>query len=494
MEKYIYMKRIILGLLSIMMFSCAKDKGNYDYIDINKIAITTEDSVFVMQQLQELVIKPKLTESIQNTGDTYSYQWTVYPVVPPANMSGIKEEDPKPIVLSEDKDLKSVIKLSPNSYYLQYTVTNTKTGLKAIKRYNLTVNGAFYEGWLVVNNVLDKGRLSFIRKDNQSFFDPIKDINGLELEGKALKAYSGVIDYMSAVYVFTDKTSYRFDADDFNLKASESDMFVDKTNFTDPFYTINFINTDQYIINGGSVYATISEFFGTPGKFSTAFGGEDVDVFPYFLGGGSRYYNCFYDNKHKRFVFADYNSRVIRAFSPIPTAVYDITNVGKTMVAADLGMNGIYYTIMKDSQGYHYYAFNPNVASPADLSQSIHNSPDIDKATGFAASSSLQHLYYTTDRAIYLYDILANTSRKVYEFTGNKKIKDIKMYKYKGYGSYKDPLYNKRLVVATYDGANGEVFYFDLEPTGDLVGQSYVQSFGGFGDIVQLNYRNPNEI
>lgn len=487
------MKKLILGVLSMVLFSCAKDKGNYDYTEVNKVTVTLKDSTFVMQQLQELVITPTLTESIPNSADTYTYEWSVYPTVSDPGMSGIKVEEPKPIILSEEKDLKSVITLSPNDYFLQYTITNKKTALKTIKRYLLSVKGAFYEGWIVMSNFADKGQLSFIRKDNQSFLNPISQINGFELEGKGLKAYSGVIDYMSAVYVFTDKKSYRFDADDFNLKANESDMFINKLNFTDPYYSINSINTDQYIINEGNVYATISPFFGTPGKFSSPFGGEDVNLFPYFFAGGSRIYNSFYDNKHKRFVFADYNSRVLHPFAPIAGAPYDVSNVGKTMVAADLGMNKTYYTIMKDNQGYYFYGFNPNVASPADLYQPVKNSPDIDKATGFAASSSLQHLYYSTERAIYLYDILANSSRKVYEFAINKKIKDIKMYKSKGYGTFADPLFNKRLVVATNDATKGEVFYFDLAPTGDIAGNTFVQSFSGFGDIVQLNYRNPNE-
>lgn len=486
------MRRIILGVLGIIMFSCAKDKGNYDYAEINSVSVKTQDTAFVLQQMQELIINPVLQETIPNTGDAYTYQWTVYPTVADPGMSGVQKEQPKPILLSQEKDLKTVITLSPSDYFLQYDVTNTRTGLKTIKRYLLTVNGAFYEGWLVMSNVNNKVQLSFIRKDDQSFLNPIQQINGFELEGKGLGAFSAVIDYMNKVYVFTDKTSYRFHADDFTLQSSDTDLFTDKLHFTDPFYTVNSINTDQYIINGGHVYATISEFFGTPGKYSVAFGGLDVDLFSYFFS-GNRYYNSFYDNKHKRFVFADYNSRVLKAFSPIAGASYDVSNVGKTMVAADLGMNETYYTVMRDDAGYYYYGYNPGEASPAESSQVIKNSPGIDKATGFAASSALRHLYYTTDQAIYLYDILANSSRKLYEFPEGKKIKDIKMYKSKGWGAFKDPLFNSRLVVGTYNGTEGEVFFFDLAPTGDIAGGKYVKSFGGFGDIVQLNYRNPKE-
>ncbi|MFD2553105.1 PKD-like family lipoprotein [Sphingobacterium tabacisoli] len=487
------MKRIVLGILSIFMLSCAKDKGNYDYKDVNKVSVEAGATSFVAQQLEELVITPVLSESIASAGDSYTYEWTAYPVVAEVSQSGVKQEEPKPILLSKEKDLKEVIKLSPNSYFLQYVVTNTKTGLKAINRYPLTVNGAFYEGWLVMSNVNDKAQLSFIRKDNQTFLNPIKDINGLDLEGKGLKTYSGIISKMDHLYVFTDQTSYQFNANDFNLLKTEDDLFLNKLRFTDPYYTVNDINSDQYIINGGKVHADISADFGAPGKYSGAFGGEDADLFPYFFAAGKQIYNSFYDNKHKRFLFADYNSRVLRAFTPIVGASYDVTNVGKTMIAADLGMDGAYYTVMKDASGYYYYGYNPSLKTPADTNWAIQNSPALEKATAFAASSSLKHLYYTTDQAIYLYDIMANSSRKLYEFPANKKIKDIKMYKAKSWSAYRDPLYNRRLVVGTYDGKEGEVFFFDLTPTGDIEGGKYVQSFGDFGDIVQLNYRNPKE-
>jgi len=344
---------------------------------------------------------------------------------------------------------------------------------------------------LVLQNKANIAQLSFIRKDDQLFMDPIKQINDISLKGKALRAYASVIYRMSQINLYTDEGSYRFEANDFSLVAEDADMYLTKIDFKDPFHSVNHINSDQYLINDGNVYATIAPNFGVPGKYSTAFAGEVGYIYPYLFC-GNRYYGSFYDNKNMRFVHADYNSRFLLAFSSTLPGAYNVTNVGKTMIAADLGYNNVYYTVMKDANGLYFYAYNPNVAAPAELSQPILGSPDIEKATAFAASSLLQHMYYVAENKIYLYDIPANSSRKVYEFPAGKVIKDIQMYKPKRWSPSNETLYNKRLVVATNEGQSGEVYYFDLSPTGDISKNKYSMVFKGFGEIVQLNYRNPN--
>lgn len=491
--KYNYFKLSLAAILiGISLGNCTKDKGNYDYTDVNQVEVSLTDSVFEIEQMKELHVRPSLKESIPSAGDSYTYAWHVYPKNNiGVGTSGITTES-EVILLSEEKDLKTIINFTPLDYYLQYTITSTKTGVKTIKRYPLKVNGAFYEGWLVMNNVAGAAQLSFIRKDNEVFMNPLNTVHGKQMEGKGLASYSGIINLMSQITAFTDKGAYRFNADDFSIQVQNDKLFLEMPSFEAPYYSVNHINTDQYIVAGGKVYGTIAPNFGLPGKYSTPFGGVDYAAFSYFFS-GNKFYSSFYDNKHKRFLQTSYNSRVLNTYSSIVDAAYDLTSVGKTMIVADLGMGNEYYTVMKDETGYFYYGYNPSLASPATRQQPMLNSPEIASAAAFAASSSLQHLYYATGNNVYLYDIMANAARLVYSFPAGKQIKDLKMYKSKGWGNFKDPMFNKRLVVATSDGTNGEVYYLDLLPTGDIQNNSYEKVFTGFGDIVQLNYRNPNE-
>lgn len=487
---YKYQLAILIAVLAFA--ACSKDKENYDYSIVNRVEVKLVDSIFKLQQLDELNVTPVLTETAATGTTAYAYAWHVYPKQSNFSSTDVGAKDPEALLISEEKDLKTIINLSPNDYYLQYTITNLKTGIKTLKRYSLTVNGAFYEGWLVMNNVDGQGKLSFIRKDDEVFMDPLMQIHGMRMEGKALKAYSGVISKMSTINAFTDKEVYLFNADDFKLQKNSGELFLERPTLQVPFYTVNHINTDQYIIDAGKVYGTIAPNFGAPGKYSVPFAGLDYEAFP-FLFSGNKFYISVYDNKHKRFIHTSYNSRAFSAYGGIVDANYDLRNVGKTMIAADRGLQGEYYTLMKDDTDYYYYAYNPNLASPAVLAQPIKQSPAIHKATAFAASSSLQHLYYAAGNEIYLYDILANTSRLLYSFPTATNIKDIQMYKGKGWGSFNDPLFNKRIVVAAVNAGAGSVYYFDLLPTGDIANNTYFKAFTGFGDIVHLNYRNPNQ-
>ncbi|MNX52728.1 hypothetical protein D3C86_834130 [compost metagenome] len=89
-------------------------------------------------------------------------------------------------------------------------------------------------------------------------------------------------------------------------------------------------------------------------------------------------------------------------------------------------------------------------------------------------------MYYASGQKIYLYDILANSSRLVYTFPADTKIADLEMLR----------ATSKRLVVALNKGTAGEVYYFDLDNLGNFVGNTYVKKFEGFGEIVHLGYRN----
>ena len=484
--KYTYL--LFLGFLVLLTQSCKKDHGNYTYKSLNEVSIKSTDTAFVVQQLDVLKISPVVTESIP--GDNYTYAWTIYLQRTPPN--GV---DHSTTLLSTKKILDEQISFSPNDYWVLLTVTNEKTKIKAFQRYSLTVSGAFYEGWLVTSNKNNKAMVSFVRKDNMVFYNPISEINGIELEGKALASYSGVIARLSQVNIFTDKNVYRLNADDFKVNGTFDNLFVDgEKSFENPYYTVNGINTDQYIVDKGAPHATITPNFGPPGKYSEKFAGPagDYEAFPYFMS-GSRFYAVFYDNKNKRFLNTDYNSRTLYTFGSFVGAAYDINNVGKTMIAGDTGPGGEYYLVMKDETDYYFYTFIPKNASPAGVKQLILNSPQIGKATTFASSTALKQMYYAAGNNLYVYDVLANASRMVYQFPAGTNIKDIEMYKGKGWGKFKDPMFNLRLAVATYNGTEGELYYFDLTSTGDFDNQTYSKKFGGFGDILQINYRNPNE-
>lgn len=475
----------ILIIIILVATGCQKEQ-HFKYARLNEVSITTDDSSFTVTQLDTLRIKTRITES-RPEGAAFTYEWNAT-----AELAG----GGATVVLSRKKDLDTVIALSPGDYFLRYIVTDLKTGIASMMQYDLLVNGAFYEGWLVTSNKAGKGMLSFIRMDNTVFLSPAEDVNGAHYEGKALSASAGVIDELKQVIYFTDKGAYRFDANDFRQNGVTTSLFPGgKTFGPRPYYGLSGNATDQYIIDDGALYGALAPLFVTVddiGTFSDRFPGE-YQMFPYVITSTSQFACYFYDNRNKRFMTATYLSRTVNPASGNNPASFNMANVGKTMIACDYGVSGEFYCVMKDDAGYYLYSVTTNTPPYAGIAQPFSNSPDLDKAVAFAASSLLKQVYYAADNRIYLYDVLANSSRLIYEFPAGGKIKDLKMYKrvYRNFNTTpNDPMFNKRIAVAVNNGTNGEVYYFDLNTLGDIVNNTYSQKFTGFGEIVHLDYRN----
>ncbi|MCA5006757.1 PKD-like family lipoprotein [Sphingobacterium bovistauri] len=494
------MKKLYILIYSCLtlfvLYSCTKDSGNYTYTDINTVSINTSDSVFTIQQLERLTINPDLAESIPDDKNSYSYEWLMFPTQ--TSNTFVQIENEEAVLLSREKNLDQIITLPPKLYFIQYTVKNEITGIKSIKRFTVNITAAFHEGWLLMTNVDNKAKLSFIRRDGNVYLDPLKDYNNITLKGKGLASFTAVTGQIKDIYVFTNEEISRLTANDFLVSANQNNLFnlfTIPANIESPFFAISASSSEQYIIANGKVHATTNPIFGVS-KYSIPFSGQSGKLFPFIFYGETTYIS-FYDNENKRFLQSSFFGRALQTFSNNINNKYDLNNVGKTMVAADLGAQREFYTIMKDnSNQYYFYAYNPFTTNQATSFQKIQNSPEIDKAISFASSSSIPHIYYATDNKIYLYDIQSNSSRgPLYEFPSGTKVKMISMYKHKGWGStaITDPDFNKILVVAANTATEGSVYYFRLDPTGNFENQKFEKVYNGFGQIEHINYRNRNE-
>lgn len=483
-----------LCLFVLLQQSCTKDKGNYIYTDINTVDIQTNVTTFTIEQLDQLTIKPTIVESKPNTQNQYTYEWLIFPTTT-STLTQVNKE--VATLLSTKKDLDTIISQPPNSYFIQYNVINKATGIKSIKRFNVNVVASFYQGWMVMTNTNNLGKLSFIRNDDVIYLDPIKDANNISLKGKGIASHSGISGQLKEIYVFTSDEILKLSANDFNIIGSDNSLFMQAPPVRMPSYSINTSNSEQFIITNGKLHVTtVPSFFGPASKFSVAIEGAYNNLFPFTFHGDNPS-TAVYDTESKKFLKVATFDRSLSLFTPNQNNKYDLNNVDKTMVAADLGAQKIYDIIMKnDNNEFFYYAFDPNtkVNIQALSFHQIQNSPNIHQAISFASSSSIGHIYYATEDKIYLYDILANTSRLLYQFSNNTKIKMLSMYKYKGWGaaSVTDPIFNKRLVVAANNGTQGSVYYFSIAPTGDFENQTFSKVFTGFGEIEHINYRNPN--
>lgn len=476
-----------LGMI-MLVTACQKDEQNFNYEKLNEVSIKAENSSLSVTSLDSLKIQPQITESNPGT-DTYTYQWTLYPIV----SSG--PEDRK--ILSTEKDLNVRIEASPDEYNIQYKVTNVRTGVASFFLYRLSVNGAFYEGWLVSNNKQNNAVLSFIRADDVVFMDPASDVNNHTYSGKAINAAAvsrTLFGDVSLLLFFTDQGIYRFNLNDFVQNGTTRDLIPD-SDVSPSFsaYNANKYMYDQYIVYNGGVHVGFGPgIASSPADILKPYTERltgDYTLFPAVIpssSGGT----LFYDNKNKRFMQISLISRTITAFpsvapaDPNPDNKFNMGNVGKTMIAWDYGVQNPYgsdqvYFIMEDQNGRYLYLVS-GIAPTS--SQIIENSPEINIATAFATSGRVKHMYYAANNKIYLYDMMSKSAKLVYSFPSGLRISDLKM----------ERSTSTRVVAAVNQGTAGSVYYFDLDNLGDFVGNTYAKKFDGFGEIANLSYRNPS--
>jgi len=157
-------------ILFFIVFSCAKDKGNYDYKDAEKIEITgLEPSYSVISQKDTLKIFPQVKS---NKEGELEYRWGIYET----NVQGRTE----PLdTIARSQALNYFIQKNAATWVLVFIVKNKKTGFTQYKNTSLAVSTLFTRGWYVLK---DDG----LNSDLDLFFTP----KTILADGKMENVYS----------------------------------------------------------------------------------------------------------------------------------------------------------------------------------------------------------------------------------------------------------------------------------------------------------------
>lgn len=485
-------KYIIPVFLLLLANACKKELKHEPFrLNANELTIQFDTTAYEVVTLDTLKIKATIQES-KPEGHNFSYSWQVWPNIGEGEMQEI----------SKEKDLKVKIILAPNSYRIRLIVKDEVTGISYIKHSFVDVTSPFNEGWVVTHNSNGKGHLGFIRtSDDKVFLSPIEDVNQKTYD-EGIAAFTGSFifnpSYLQLIYI-TKSGAYRFDSQSFGQVSENKDLFFDGGNLnfgTDASYGYDGRAGRQVIFNNGNLYAAnaLDAFngFAFSEKFSSRLPG-DYQAFPWlFKLGNIGTTTAFFDNNSKSFKIIDGTLAVTDL-----TAASGLINLGKTMVAADMGPAQEYFCVLKDeSPGtFHLFTFSGITSSHSAAlhkNQEMLNCPDLATASSFTTSRTAKVLYYSAANKVYLYDANANSAKLIYSFPAGYVIKDLEMLKetYKQI-EYSSPFHNKRLAVGVDNGADGEVYFLDLNSMGEVINNTYSKKFTGFGQIVHLNVKSP---
>lgn len=465
--KYLY---TIVFLLTLFLGGCNKQVEFIREDSFANFAVQyPSDTTIRLSQYDTLKISPVIGGI--DPDRSYHYEWKLY------------VSDGETRIISTDRNIAEEISLPEGSYTLQFSATETASGVVALSNMMyLNVTGIYYEGWLVANNVNEQGYLSFLRTDGEIFLDPLQDANGKKYHGKVAGGIAVIADgfynrFINQIMYFTDRGLTMFDpASLLQLTETNGNLFAPLAFNSKPAFAINSYTIDQYFIGNGGLYAANIPFSQSEGsvleQFSSRFSG-DYDLFPYiFLDEVSSIF--VYDNNNKKFLIGEYNVREL----------YEDKVVGKTMIGADETSNDEYLVMFKNDADYTIArcALTSDASTGSEITEASFTPVEIDDNPSFAASSEYTIGYFSAGNKLYSVNAANGNVILLHTFAEGSKIADIKMSK-EGADA------NRKLVVGVNNANNGEVYYIYLGTQGSIDNSRTPTIFKGFGTIVQLNYR-----
>lgn len=146
---YTFMKRlykyIYVILVTTLLVSCFKDKGNYEYLSLDDGEATGIEERYICLSNSKLTINPELKwESAKNI----TYEWSYY------KDAGAYVEGPTydKTVIQESKDLSWSVSLAPGTYTLRFKAT-ADDGRFYAKEVKLSVSSVFSTGFYVMKEL-----------------------------------------------------------------------------------------------------------------------------------------------------------------------------------------------------------------------------------------------------------------------------------------------------------------------------------------------------
>lgn len=503
-KQYIKNINLILLVATLLLSACYKDKGNYDYHDVNEITVAdpVAASRIYIYQGDTLKLTPAISQTIPS--DDLSYAWFVY------NNSSNSEYTLPRDTISRERNLSHKITgdifVLGENYRLTLKVTDNKTGISSFRQYDLTISNKYGSGWMFLEEKGGEGDMSMILPDNTVEHSVYSLLNPSSPLGKPVSITStsfNITDDLSAankrIYIQMESDAIELNNLTLTKKFEIGYLFFARPQVVKPAYIgwtayLSGVNPFQRMgiaINNGQVHTNLVGGFPGIKKWGEAIvnpaGVYDYDIAPFIAGAtgySATYPVVVYDKKYKRFYSVGANA--LAAFPAAASTVFDMNNVGMDLLLLD-SSNVVdrYNAVMKSGTVPYLLQFKTatTTADPVVTVATVEmNAPGIVDAPALASSTLTPHIFYAVGNKLYKYETTSNTYAEVYAFAGGESVTKMDYQKV-------DPTTGQqRLVVATWNGTESKVYFFTVSSVGDL-GGTYTDIFGGFNKIIDFTYK-----
>lgn len=201
------MKNKIMGglliCIGLLLTSCFKDTGNYDYADSEVITIGNVQKDTTIAQFAKLTIRPEVISNLAEA--EFEYVYWVYD-----KNKGTQTPD---TLLVGQKDLVDyTVSLEANEYNLIFQATNVKTGVKGFWETKLNVTTNSNHGWYILKSLGNTCDMDYYSMTGEKAENVLLMSSGRQLDGDRAERltigsnYEDSEDFDSKTNTFKKKT------------------------------------------------------------------------------------------------------------------------------------------------------------------------------------------------------------------------------------------------------------------------------------------------
>lgn len=443
------MKRIVIYVLTVVMLmvtSCYKDYGNYDYvIPEEPVVLGLSDTVFIAFVGDTLHIKPDVT--MLSGAENLSYEWEII----------IPEEQRE--ILIPGLELKLPFTLLPKIYNGKFMVTDTSNGMKYFHDFQIEGRTEFSQGLVVLSIESGITRLSFVKPDKTVKPRLYELIHGETLPSGPLQLLANNEPYLPTTintYLFTfsdpENPGIEIDANVFHQTKVLKDYFFTPPSVISPNNLIvmmngtmiGAINHKMYI--GTSSTASWSPYYGLFGDEAEG----DYEISGQFIFEDNLGVAAF-DINRQQFVRFSHSAVYFGTDYNVIGSAFDPLNVGMDLLFVKK-ISSDSYAFCKDESGTIYelnfvndFSMATNTFYP-NLKREFAGSSLVTENTKWQGAAT-GVFFFTSNDKIYRYNPLNQDLKVLDADFGGKQVSMILLTE------------NENILIA---GIEGQLYFLDI--------------------------------
>lgn len=426
-------------LLAILAFGgCSKDIGNYDYKEINEVAIGGIATGYTSTYEEVLRIEPELKSTkSEETTERYLYEWKLVKSIPTT------DADWAGVIVGRARALDYFVSAYPGSYSLYFKVTDKETDVTWSARTSLTVTTKTATGFLLIGE--DEQGYAEVEMVSMRSGADTTILKGL-IQDKGVPKFKGAVNIFhtggssrpseAKLWIAGTEAGYYLNTSTF--ESSESNVFgrlmFSSYSFPSTIFPVDYapkvaaangsvIGSQRVILtNTGDLFTAgiiSGDIYGNPvNRLSVADGDPLIKLAPYIMHGGTSGLSGYV-------VFDKDNNRFLRTSSSSATNLIVMEDgtedafpwnqpAGRQLIYAENTKNtdggastGNVFALMKDATGHHYlYKFSAYGTPSKKNGYTIPNrfNAVLDQARLFAFASTRTAMYFAVGSVLYAYD------------------------------------------------------------------------------------------